>query len=96
MHGTQDAAAHRERKYTEHLVDNGFIRGKASPCVFWSPNAGVRCVVHGDDVTFAGIDSELIKCTKTMQDEYDVKVRGKLRPDKSYDKSMKILNRFIG
>ena len=82
-------------KYATHLMGHGFIRGKSSPCVFWNPNTGVRCVVHGDDFTFAGNDEELNKCSTMMRDEYDIKVRGKLGPDKSDDKSITILNRCV-
>ena len=81
MYGTKDAAANWERKYPKHLVDNGLIRGQASPCAFWNPKTLVRCVVHGNDFIFGGADNELDSHTKMMQDEYDVKARGKLGPD---------------
>ena len=95
MYGTQDAASNWEHKYATHLIENGFIRGKSSPCVFWHPHTGVRCVVHGDDFTFAGSDEELAKCSTMMSDEYDIKVRGKLGPDKADDKAITILNRCV-
>ena len=95
MYGTRDAAANWEAKYADHLVLNGFRRGKSSPCVFWHPITGVRCVVHGDDFTFAGEEEELRKCTEMMKAEYEVKVRGLLGPDKDDDKSITILNRCV-
>ena len=95
MYGTQDAAANWEYKYSSHLIDCGFVRGQASPCVFWNPSTGVRCVVHGDDFTFAGTDDELEKCANMMKAEYDVKIRGKFGPDKSDDKAITILNRCV-
>ena len=95
MYGTQDAASNWEHKYATHLTDNGFLRGKSSPCVFWNPHTGVRCVVHRDDFTFAGRDEELSKCTTMMSNEYDIKVRGKLGPDKDDDKAVTILNRYV-
>ena len=95
MYGTQDAAANWEHKYATHLVDNGFTRGRSSPCMFWNPVTGVRCVVHGDDFTFAGPEEELVKCTQMMQNEYAIKVRGMLGPDPSEDKAITILNRCI-
>ena len=49
MYGTNDAASNWEHKYASHLMDNGFVRGKSTPCVFWNPSTGVRCVAHGDD-----------------------------------------------
>ena len=95
MYGTQDAAANWEYKYSSHLVANGFMQGKVSPCVFWKPKTGVRCVVHGDDFTFAGTDYELEKCSIMMKKEYEVKIIGKLGPDKGDDKSITILNRCV-
>ena len=59
MYGTQDAAANWEHKYSTHLTANGFVQGQSSPCVVWNPTAGVRCVVHGNDLTFAGTDAAL-------------------------------------
>ena len=73
MYGNQDAAANWEHKHAK--------RDKSSPCVFWSPETGVRCVVHGDDFTVAGRDGELAKCTKMQQRKCDATVRGKLDPD---------------
>ena len=95
MYGTQDAASNWEHEYSTHLMGHGFLRAKSSSCVFWSPRTGVRCVVHGDDFTFAGTDAELDKCTAMMKSEYDVKVRGKLGPDNDDDKQIAILNRCV-
>ena len=95
VYGTQDAAANWEYKYATHLIENSFRRGKTSPCAFWNPQTGVRCVVHGDDFTFAGPDDELTKCTQMMNSEYDIKVRGKLGPDLKDDKAITILNRCV-
>ena len=37
----------------------GFARGKASPCIFHHKGRDLRVVVHGDDFTELGGDSEL-------------------------------------
>ena len=76
MYGTRDAAANWEDQYANHLIANGFIQGKSSPCVFHNPIRKDRCVVHGDDFTFLECNTELDFCTKMMQDQYEVKVRG--------------------
>ena len=88
MHGSHDASANTERNYTEHLFAYALMRGKASPCVFWNPKTGVRCMVHSDDATFTGTYHELDKCTNKMQNEYDGTVRDKLGPDETDDQSM--------
>ena len=55
----------------------------------------MRCVVHGDDFTFLGNDEGLDWATTIMQEEYDIKLRGRLGPDKADQKSITILNRCL-
>ena len=55
----------------------------------------VSVVVHGDDFTFLGDDVALDWCTTVMQEEYDVKNRGRLGPDKHDQKPITILNRCV-
>ena len=38
MYGTRDAAINWHDEYSSQLVDVGFVQGKASPCIFLSPN----------------------------------------------------------
>ena len=95
MYGTRDAAANWEDKYSSHLMAMGFSRGKSSPCTLFHPHRGVRCVVHGDDFTFLGCEDDLKWCTQMMEDEYEIKVRGLLGPDRHDEKKMTILNRCI-
>lgn len=52
-------------------------------------------MVHGDDFTFAGTDYALEQGAQMMKSEYDVKLRGKLGPDKNDYKSITILNRCV-
>ena len=95
VYGTQDAASNWEQKYATHLMDNGLLRGKPSPCVSWNPHTGVRCVVHGEDFTFAGSGEERRKCTTMISMFYDIKVGGKLGPDKDDNNAVTILNRCV-
>ena len=95
MYGTRDAASNWEEKYASHLIKCGFTQGKSSPCVFYHEGRGIRLVVHGDDFTFLGNDVSLDWCTTIMQEEYDIKIRGRLGPDKNDQKSIRILNRCL-
>ena len=52
-------------------------------------------MVHGDDFTFLGNDEGLDWATTIMQEEYDIKLRGRLGPDKADQKSITILNRCL-
>ncbi|MCP2505128.1 MAG: hypothetical protein NLN65_07530, partial [Candidatus Poseidoniaceae archaeon] len=49
MYGTRDAAQNWEQAYTEFMEKAGFVRGIASPCVFWNEEKQIRAVIHGDD-----------------------------------------------
>ena len=46
-------------EFDEFMEDAGLRRGKASPCVFWHKEKGVRVVVHGDDFTVLGFAGAL-------------------------------------
>ena len=72
MYGTRDASSNGDKTYTQHLIKNGFVQGKSSPCVFHHSSRKVRCVVHGDDFTFVDCDDPLNFGTKMLQDQYDV------------------------
>lgn len=56
MYGTQDASANWEAEYSEWACSVGF---KSSPCIFWHPERNLRMVVHGDDFTTLGYESDL-------------------------------------
>ena len=95
VYGTRDAGMLWEETYRVALENVGFQSGLANPCLFNHAEFNIQVVVHGDDFTFLGNDQDLQWCTEIMEKEYEVKVRGKLGPDKSHDKSMIILNRSI-
>ncbi len=53
-------------------------------------------VVHGDGLTALGPVEELKKLESTMNGWCDVRTRGKLGPEKSNCREIKILNRKVG
>ena len=59
LYGTRDAPARWEALYTDVLESFGFVRGKASAWCFCHPARDLMCVVHGDEFTFTGYDSDL-------------------------------------
>ena len=95
MYGTRDAASNWEDKYASHLIRCGFVQGKSSPCIFFNEQKGLGVVVHGDDFTFLGDDAACDWATTIMQEEYDIKLRGRLGPAKHDQKSVTILNRCL-
>ena len=78
MYGTRDAGNIWEHMYTDALLAIGFSQGLASPCCFHHKGLQLSCVVHGDDFTCLAVDSALDVCEKAMQQNFDVKLKGRL------------------
>ena len=95
MYGTRDAGSIWEGCYTDALVAQGFIAGKASPCCFYHPILKVSVVIHGDDFTALGTDEALDQYEKELCKVLDVKVRGRIGSEEGDMKEMKILNRIV-
>ena len=54
MYGTRDAALNWSSEYTSTLLKDGFVQGRASPCLFRHPVTDVAVMVHGDDIVAVG------------------------------------------
>ena len=89
------AASGWEDDYARRLVEDGFRRGRAASTIFYHPKTQVRVVVHGDDFTFAGTESELKRIQAKMHEWYDVKVRGVLGSGKRDVHEIEILGRHL-
>ena len=59
MYGTRDAAQNWDVEFFEFLVQSGFIQGKSVVCLFYHAKRNIRLVVHGDDFTVLGEESQL-------------------------------------
>jgi hypothetical protein len=59
MYGTRDAAQGWEQTYRDALEHLGFVRGRASPCIFVHAQRDIQLAVHGDDFFAAGLPSDL-------------------------------------
>ena len=95
MYGTRDAAQNWEMEYTGFMTNSGFNQGRASPCVFFHQERGIRVTVHVDDFTVLVDRKELDWFRMKMQRKYSVKSRGRRGPGKDDDKSIRILNRIV-
>ena len=91
LYGTRQAA----RAWTKTLKGVDFQRVKCNPCMYYHPRRDVRVLVHGDDFTVAGNDSELKYVAEVFHNKYKTKVRGILGPDLHDMKAMTILNRIV-
>ena len=54
----------------------GFVQGLSSPCCFHHREKQLRCVVHGDDFTFAGPAAALARAEAAMHKQFLMKVVG--------------------
>ena len=95
MYGTRDAASNWESTYSSHLKSHGFIQGRSTPCAFHHPTRDITLVVHGDDFSFLGYDPDLDWCKQIMESAYEIKDRGRLGPDSTDSKHIRILNRCL-
>jgi hypothetical protein len=95
LYGMRQAASAWEPHYAEKLESVGFIRGVSAATVFFNPIILVRCVVHGDDFTFAGFQYELVLIEAQMKSWYALKVRATLGGERGDDEEITILNRRL-
>ena len=71
------------------------MKGKASPCCFHHTARDIRCVVHGDDFTFAGSQAALEWVSRQMEKVFLCKVEGIMGGDKGNLQQARILNRVL-
>ena len=95
LYGMRPAARAWEEHYAKKLVEAGFRRGVSAPTAFWHPVGDISLVVHGDDFTALGPETELRRFEKQMRSWYDVKVRGVLGPGPGDHREITILNRQL-
>ena len=94
MYGTRDAAQNWFEEYTQGLLDVGFQQGKATPCVFYCEEKGIRTYVHGDDYVSIGIAKSLAWMKQQLEARYQVKTQT-LGPEEGQCKEIKIINRIV-
>ena len=95
MYCTRDAAQNWEFAYAEYMEELGFIRGTASPCLFWHPGRELSVVVHGDDFTILGWEHQLDWFREKMNKTIENKHRGRIGPHPNDNKAIRILNRVV-
>ncbi len=95
LYGTTDAAANWEKAYSEFMVNIGFTRGKACPCLFYHSEKRIWATVHGDDFTILAMEKELEWFRKRIAERFEVKFRGRIGPATTDEKSIRILNRIL-
>jgi hypothetical protein len=95
MYGTRDAAQNWECSYVGAMIEMGFKRGVAIPCLFHNEEWNVRVAVHGDDFTTLGSEEGLNWFQKEVKRKFEVKVRGRIGPGNNDEKEIRLLNRVF-
>ena len=90
MYGTRDAAQNWQSEYSQRLIDSGFTRGRASPCVFHHVARGIRILFNGDDYVSMGLPEQL----KWMEEQLASKCQIKTQLLGPHDDNLKELNIF--
>ncbi len=96
MYGTRRAADGWHCEYAGRLVNElGFEVGDASACVFYHKARGIRCSVHGDDLTAVGEKRHLDWYRQELEKLYELKEAHRLGPGPADDKEATVLNRVV-
>ena len=53
------------------------------------------CVVHGDDFTTLGLDEDLNEFEQALQENFEIKIRGRLGEGCPGPQEIRILNRVV-
>ena len=96
MYGTRKAADGWHCEYAGRLTQElGFEAGDASACVFYHRQRGLRCSVHGDDLTTVGSKTNLDWFKTELSKLYELKEPHRLGPGPKDDKEAVVLNRLV-
>ena len=94
MYGTQDAAKNWQDTFSEHLIQIGFLQGKATPCAFFHPARRIWLMVHGDDYFSCGERSNVAWFRGQLEAQFDMKTTV-VGDEFGEAKRVKILNRVV-
>ena len=95
VYGTRDAGKLWEDTYTVCLENMGFKTGVANPWIFHHAEKDLMVVVHGDDFTTLGLDADIDWFEHTLQESFEIKIRGRLGEGCSGPQEIRILNRVV-
>ena len=94
-YGTRDAGKLWEDAYTVVLQNMELSTGVANPCIFHHAKRDLMVVVHGDDVTTLGPDSDLDRFEGKLQESFEIKCCGRLGEGCPESPEIRILNRVV-
>ena len=94
MYGTKAAAQNWQKKVEETMASLGFSIGKASPVLFYHPQRGLKCLVHGDDFVVSGEPVDLVWMRNELESKLEINTTI-LGDGPGMAKEVKILNRKL-
>ena len=94
LYGIRGAAINWHNEYSQQLLNNGFIQGESSPCVFYHPYRKISTIVHGDDYVSVGQESNLQWLEQRLKDKYEIKTKW-LEYKPEHQQEVRVLNRII-
>jgi hypothetical protein len=96
LYGTRDAAKLWQERVAQHLIDNGFSRGKSNPCVYFHESRQLGTLVHGDDYATVGSLEDVRWLQSRLESEFEMKtVIAGHSGAKGVVREAKILNRVV-
>ena len=94
LYGTRDAAKSWQEALSQHLIQNGFRRGRGFPSVFFHAERDICTLVHGDDYFSAGTEQNLDWLQAVLEKRYELKTQRVGRTSGALREG-KILNRVV-
>ena len=94
MYGIRDAAQNWQAEHFQRLIESGFARGAASPCVFHHSERGIGTLVHGDDYVSVGHPKPFEWMGTQLKEKYKTKTQ-LLGLEEEHSKEIKILNWIV-
>ena len=93
MDGNKAAAQNWQKKVQETMATVGFSIGKASPVLFYHPQRGLKCLVHGDDFV-SGEPVDLVWMRNELESKLEINTTI-LGDGPGMAKEVQILNRKL-
>lgn len=94
MYSTRDAVANWSDECTQRLIKMGFKAGRATPCVFYHQQKGLRAYIHGDDFVVVGMPKDMHWMQEQLEQKYELIVE-LLGPDQGQKQEVRVFNRIL-
>ena len=94
-YGTRYAGQAFEFAVRDNFVENDFVQGSFSPCVYRHKTRKLWYFVHGDDYVGIGSETDLEWYRTQVSKRFIMKLRGYLGPSSRHKQEMRILNRVL-